>query len=95
MARMPAFKLPSQVKTWLDVEPQIAVCGRDDDEPVPEQVLACRRFNKIVLLQVIHPVEVSREEDVGRRSALDLFGERRARCIGDFHGVAAFILIVK
>jgi hypothetical protein len=39
------------------------------------------------------PVEIGRDEQIGRGTAFDLLGERRTCCIGDFHRVAALIVI--
>ena len=41
------------------------------------------RLDQVALGQIGHPVEVGRDEDVGRRALLDLLGERRARRVGD------------
>jgi len=86
---MPAFERAGQLETWLDVELHTGICGSDDDEPVSEQAFARSRLNEIALLQVIHPVEIGRDEHVGRRAAFDLFGERRTCRIGNFYDVAA------
>ena len=38
---------------------------------------------RLLVGEIVHPVEVGRDEDVGRRALLDLLGERRARGIGN------------
>ena len=50
---------------------------------VAEQVAPGLRRDQVALGEIVHPVEVGRDEDVGRRALLDLLGERRARGIGD------------
>jgi len=44
----------------------------------------------MALVEVIHPVEIGRDEDCGRRALLDLFGENGAAGVGDCHLVAGF-----
>ena len=55
---------------------------------LPSRLRARRRVDQVALLEVVHPVEVGGEEDVGRRALLDLLGQRRAGGVADRRGVA-------
>ena len=54
----------------------------DQHQPVPDHVHARRARNPRPLGQVVHPLLVGREEDVGRRALFDLPGEERRPRIG-------------
>src|SRR5262245_17408586 len=60
---------------------------------VAEQIVSRRLVDKVLLLEIIHPVEVRREEDVGRRHLLDLLGERRGGGVADHDLVSSLCLI--
>jgi len=70
----------------------IAVGRRDQNEPIAEQVAPRRRLDQMPLFQVIHPVEIGRYENVGRRAAFDLLGQHRTRRVGYFGVCAALPL---
>jgi hypothetical protein len=51
---------------------------RNQHELVAEDVLPRSRAQQLALFQVVHPVEVGRDEHLRRRAGLDLLRERRA-----------------
>ena len=55
---------------------------RDQHDAVAEQIHFGVGLDQVLVGEIFHPVEVGRNEDVGRRAFLDLLGERRARRIG-------------
>jgi hypothetical protein len=54
---------------------------RDQYQRIAHEYEARRRFDQLAILQVIHPLVVGGNEDVRRRTLLDLFRERRTRRI--------------
>ena len=72
----------------------LAVGRRHQHDVVAEERHPRRLVDQAALLQVVHPVEVGGEEDVGRRRLLDLLGECRARGIADRHRLAARCAVV-
>ena len=79
-------------QTGLDVRADIGILRRDQDEPVPEQVRARVGLDQSLLLAVIHPIEIGRDEHVGRRALLDLLDQRVAGRVGNRHLLAALAL---
>jgi hypothetical protein len=61
----------------------LAVGGSDQHERVAEEIRARRWLDQVALRHIVHPVEIRRYENIGRRAIFDLAGERRARPIGD------------
>ena len=80
---MPVAEQRGERKTGGDRHPRRAVRRRDQHQAVAEQVDAGFRIDQLALLQIVHPILVSRDEQLGRRAILDLLGQGRARRIGD------------
>src|SRR3954468_17420382 len=57
--------------------------GGDQHKAVAEEVAARARREEFFSFDVVHPVEVGRDEEVGRRTVLDLARERSARAVGN------------
>ena len=72
-----------QVKSLSDLDGLCLVLPSNKHDAVTEQVHAAFRLDQLSLLNVVHPIQVSRDEDLHWGAFLDLFGEHRARRIGD------------
>jgi hypothetical protein len=68
-----------QGKVRLDLQLDGAVARRDQHQAIAENVAPRRRLNQIAFLQIVHPIDIGREEHVGRRAAFDLPRKSRAR----------------
>ena len=84
MASLPSPSRPARSKFGA-----ISAVGRRNPPARPARC-GCRAAatsvslpDQVLVGKIVHPVEVGRDEDVGRRALLDLLGERRARRIGD------------
>ena len=49
---------------------------------LPSRLVRVSSSIRLLLGEIVHPVEVGRDEEVGRRALLDLLGQRRARGVG-------------
>ena len=67
-----------QVEARLDLDRRRLVLGRDQHDAVAEQVGARLHFDQVFLRDIVHPVEVGRDEHLRRRALLDLLGQRGA-----------------
>src|SRR5262245_9984041 len=72
-----------QVKSLFDLDRLRLVPASNQHDAVTEQVHPAFRLDQLFLLNVVHPIQVSRDEDLRWGVLLDLFGERRACRIGD------------
>ena len=57
----------------------------DQHQRVAEQIHARRGADQAPLGEIVHPVQIGRDEQIGRRAVLDLPGERRAGGVGHAH----------
>ena len=72
----PAFaQQAGEVQARPDPDGRRTPAVGDQHEGVAQQVEAARRIDKAVPLQRIHPARIGRDEDVRRRTVLDLAGE--------------------
>src|SRR5262249_17251866 len=78
-----AFEQGREVETRLDIRADARVLRRDQHQSVAEQVETAVRLDQILLLSVIHPIEISRDENVRGRALFDLLDERVARRVGN------------
>ena len=89
MASLPSPIRPARSKPFAILVSALESAGATSTSVVAEQLHFGVRLGQLLVGEVFHPVEVGRNEDVGRRAALDLLGERRARRIGDRRLLAA------
>src|SRR5262249_35524366 len=78
-----ALEQGREVETRLDIRADARVLRRDQHQSVAEEIETAVRLDQILLLSVIHPIEISRDEDVRRRALFDLLDERVARRVGN------------
>ena len=71
-----------------DLEFDLAVGGRDQHQPVAGEIAARRLLDQTALLQVVHPLLVGGDEDVGFAAGFHLAREHRAGGERQFHGHA-------
>ena len=82
-----------QRKARLDLERRGRILRRDENQRVAEQRHARCSVDQVLLGEIVHPVEIGREEDVRRRAGFDLLGERRGRGIADRDVLAGLGLV--
>src|SRR5262245_59732181 len=87
-----ALERRREVEAGPDVDAEVGVLRRDQHQPIAQQVRAGVRLDQVLLLAIVHPVEIRRDEDVGRRPLLDLLDERVAGRIGNRRLLAGLAL---
>ena len=75
---------PARSKPWPIVDRRGRIlAARPARCVLPSRLTRVSALIRFLLREIVHPVEVGGDEDVGRRALLDLLGQRRARGIGD------------
>src|SRR6185437_4612396 len=77
-----------ECEAWADRKLRCGVRRLDQDEGIAQEVDARSGLDQVALIEVIHPGEVGRYEEVGRSTCLDLPRERVACAVGDHDAVA-------
>ena len=72
-----------EVEAGPIVDAAVLSFGATSTMRLPSRFVRVSGLIRFLLCEVVHPVEVGGDEDVGRRALLDLLGERRARRVGD------------
>ena len=66
-----------EVEAGLDLEDDAGVPGLDEDQRIAEEIVARPGLNQLLVVEIIHPVRIRGDENVGWRALLDLLGEGR------------------
>ena len=75
-------------KAGRDGQSRVVVCRRNQDQTVADKINPARRRKQFARFQIIHPVDIGRDENVGGRARFDLLGERIASCVDDCELIA-------
>ena len=86
----PAFECRSEAEAGRNRQLDVAVRRGHQDKHIEQQVLARTGDDQVLLRHIVHPLLVGGEEQVGRRTVLDLFGQRVAAGIGNSHLMSGF-----